>query len=135
MTKKVYGLKRATPKMKFHHMNFMMEWKANLRDHQEEQREKAARLRGATVQTCQSIADRLTPDEYTSWWDTTPDDNEGFYRAAQDKLSELETAEILEWLAPSPADYDAIDPAALRQSEDVSASIAANWDSIPEVEL
>ena len=32
MSKKVYGLKRATPRMKFIHMNHVMQWKDNLRD-------------------------------------------------------------------------------------------------------
>lgn len=31
---KVYGLKRATPKMKYQHMKFMMDWKADLKEKQ-----------------------------------------------------------------------------------------------------
>lgn len=94
-----------------------------------------AKLRKDTLQACQSIADRLTPKAYAAWWKTTPDDDEGFYRAAVDKLSELETAEIIAWLTPSPtADYE-IDPLALRTSQMIDASITANWNSIPEMPL
>lgn len=96
---------------------------------------RAKQLRKKTMETCQAIADRLTREEYLAWWETTPDDNEGYYRAAVDKLSELETAEIIAWLSPSPADYDTTDPLALRQSQILDTSIAANWDTIPEIPL
>lgn len=56
-------------------------------------------------------------------------------QCAEDRLSEIETAEIIEWLAPSPADYDTVDPLALRASQMIDASIAANWDAIPEMPL
>lgn len=59
----------------------------------------------------------------------------GDLRNVEDRLSELEAAEILEWLDPSPADYDATDPAAVRQSQMIGASIAANWNAIPEIPL
>lgn len=68
-----------------------------------------AQLRKRTMQACQYIADRIPPADYDAWWKTAPDDNEGFYRAAADKMSELEAAEVLEWLSPSPADYDTTD--------------------------
>lgn len=90
-------------------------------------------LRKRTAQACQSIADRTTAEDYAAWWKTTPDDDEGFYRAAVDKLSELETAEILEWLSPA-VDYE-IDPLALRTSQMIDDSITENWKAIPEMPL
>jgi len=87
------------------------------------------RLRKQTQQTCQSISDRIPADEYAAWWETTPDDNEGFYRAAQDKLSELETAEIIAWLSPSPADdYDLPAPVIISGGEVLELSQANNPD-------
>lgn len=36
MSKKVYGLKHATPKMKYNHMKMVLEWRADLKHKQEE---------------------------------------------------------------------------------------------------
>ena len=36
MSKRVYGLKHATPKMKYHHMNLVMDWRTELREKQDE---------------------------------------------------------------------------------------------------
>jgi len=36
MSKRVYGLKRATPRMKYQHMNMVMDWRADLADKQAE---------------------------------------------------------------------------------------------------
>lgn len=80
-------------------------------------------LRKRTAQACQSIADRTTAEDYAAWWKTTPDDDEGFYRAAVDKLSELETAEIIAWLTPSPtADYDLPTPVIISGGEILEVS-------------
>ena len=37
----------------------------------------------------EQIAYILPREEYLAWWETTPDDDEGFYRAAVKKLAEL----------------------------------------------
>lgn len=42
---RVYGLKHATPKMKYHHMNYVMDWTADLREHQEAEAERRAELK------------------------------------------------------------------------------------------
>ena len=36
MSKRVYGLKRATPKMKYQHMKMVMDWKGDLAEKQQE---------------------------------------------------------------------------------------------------
>lgn len=63
MTKKVYSLKHATPKMKYQHMKNVMEFKANLKDSQNET---------MTVGTRQWMIEeikRLSTAGFTAWYD------------------------------------------------------------------
>lgn len=46
MSKRVYTLKRATPRMKYHYMHLMMDFKADLKEHQ-------ANFTGDPKVTCQ----------------------------------------------------------------------------------
>lgn len=60
----------------------------------EELREQLAeqhRRRAHIMDVCQNILAILGDAKYSEWIETTPDDNEGFNRAAEAKLSELKS--------------------------------------------
>jgi hypothetical protein len=63
MTKKVYNLKHATPKMKYQHMKSVMEFKANLKDSQNET------LTVGTRQWMIEEIKHLSPDSFAAWYD------------------------------------------------------------------
>lgn len=62
-----------------------------MRDNLEYQiRMAAKKLATQTENVVQEIRDAMdTQEEYDAWWNSTPDDNQGFYNAACDKLLEL----------------------------------------------
>lgn len=92
MTKRVYSLKHATPRMKYVHMNAMTAWSDNLKEHQANE---AARKRIAMItETCQQVRDLMTQEQYDAWWESAPEDH--FLEAAQTKLKELQSAPKLD---------------------------------------
>lgn len=136
MSKRVYTLKRATGRMKIQHMHMVLDFRADLKDKQDETMTEGTRL-----WMIEEIK-RLMPD-FQAWYDKVytlrRDGKDKEYEAAirqkyDDLRSEIETAEILAWLSPA-VDYDAVDTMALRTSQMIDASISANWDSIPEIPL
>lgn len=106
MSKKVYTLKRATGRMKIQHMRMVLDWRADLKEKQ------AETMTEGTRQWMIEEIKRLAPD-FRAWYDKVyalrRDGKEKEYETAirqkyEDIRSEIENAEILEWLAPSPAD-------------------------------
>lgn len=66
---RIYGLKRATPKMKYQHMNMVLEWRADLQEKQD-----AEALRRAEELQDQFVAVRdelkeLDPTGWEAWYD------------------------------------------------------------------
>ena len=53
---------------------------------------QASLLRDNTMKVCQQIQYAMTDTEYRAWWESTPDSNEEFYKAAVKKLAELRAA-------------------------------------------
>lgn len=111
MSKKVYTLKRATGRMKIQHMRMVLDWRADLKEKQ------AETMTEGTRQWMIEEIKRLAPD-FRAWYDKVYDlrrngkdkEYETAIRQKYDDIrSEIENAEILEWLAPSPADYDTTD--------------------------
>lgn len=145
MSKKVYHLKKATPRMKYQHMRNVLEFRADLKEKQAE-----TMTEGTRHWMIEEIK-RLSPETFHTWYDKVyalrRDGKDTEYETAirqkyADLQSEIETAEIIAWLQPepadkrsNPADYDTTDPLALRTSQMTNDSIAANWDAIPEIPL
>lgn len=66
-----------------------MNWSMALREqlHQDVM-DRAYELSQSQV-NAQTIRDAMTQEEYNAWWETTPDDNHGFYMSTEKKLAEL----------------------------------------------
>lgn len=77
-------------------MNWVVGQMEIIRDHEAERinAEKQA-IRKDVMDTCQEIADRMTPAQYNAWWKSTPDNNNAFLAAAKLKLAELKAREDL----------------------------------------
>lgn len=65
----VYGLKRATPRMKYQHMQYVMNWKSELLETQA--KEQVRRLEERQARLMNELS-RLDPDGWLAWFD---DDN------------------------------------------------------------
>lgn len=79
------SLKRATPRMKYVHMNHVMAFKEHLADHQAE--ERARKYQDEGMKICQDLRDLMTQAEYDAWWETAPEN--GFFEAAHARLLQL----------------------------------------------
>jgi len=66
-----------------------MNWSMALREQIEQDAlNRAYELKQSQI-NAQTIRDAMTQEEYNAWWETTPDDNRGFYTATEAKLKEL----------------------------------------------
>jgi hypothetical protein len=67
---KVYGLKRATGSMKIVHMRYMMDWKSDLAEKQEEEARRKLKeyWEGEQAKLMQRLVS-LDPDGWEAWYD------------------------------------------------------------------
>ena len=68
MGKRVYGLKHATPKMKYHHMRDMLEFKADLKEQQSAEQERCAALRDEFADALDDLK-AIDPAGWEAWYD------------------------------------------------------------------
>jgi len=92
---KVYGLKRATPKMKYMHMCMVMDWKASLKEHQAAFR--LLKLRETQSRLMTQLAD-LDPN-WEAWFDD--DANVPAYGSLHQRVTILQRR-ISELTTPQP---------------------------------
>lgn len=112
---KISILKHATPLMKYVHMNTVVNFKDQLKEHQAQQiREKRREI----IDVCQKIADILSPAEYAEWWESTPEGDDEFLSCARAKLSEL---------------YARDRETTAQECERISQWLSDNWELIPEI--
>ena len=133
MSKKVYTLKHATPRMKHVHMNHMMEFKDQLKEHQDKEAKRKYSKTLENLIVCQKIADMTTASEYSEWWNSTPDDNDGFLNAAREKLQELEDQQPMTYLNVTISIPEMESDAA--ESDRIDRWLSDNWESVPEIEF
>ena len=83
------------------------------------------RVKALTMELVDFIAVQLG-DKYQAWWETTPDDNEGFLAACQAKVAELQSQ-------PSPID----EAQAIERSVDAILDVSESWqaDAIADAEF
>lgn len=85
---------------------------------------------------CQEIADLLgSAEAYSAWWETTPNDNEGFLKAAREKLAQLETLKHSITDYTVALEYDQPAPTEAAESDEIQEWPANNFDGIAEVEF
>lgn len=70
------------------------------------------------IKTCAMIRDLVTQKDYDAWWESTPDDDEGFLAAAHAKLKELQDRKL--------------DSLSL-ECQRISNWLTDHWDEIPEI--
>jgi hypothetical protein len=128
MSKRVYGLKRATPKMKYHHMNYVLDWREALRDSQE-----AAMTEGTRHWMIEQI-NSYDPGAFQDWY------NKVYDLRRKGKQAEYEEAiraryELLARRAELQAVMDDPSTSPLAKSEALDKHIKATWNDIPEIPL
>jgi predicted AAA+ superfamily ATPase len=60
--------------------------------------DKIKREKELVRKLAQRIADALEPEDYLLWYNNAPEGNADFLKACEDKVSEIESAEIANWL-------------------------------------
>jgi len=91
----VYDLKHATPKMKYQHMNFVLNFREELAEAQAQERERKQQEHDETMEVCEAIlncypktqAGRLA---YLEWVELGPDGNTEFLEYSKAHLKRLE---------------------------------------------
>jgi hypothetical protein len=117
---KVYHLKHSTHREQYRWMKSRMEFNSALTEAQDKEYERRMEVKRKCKEVCQSIADLISPTEYAAWWETTPDDDDGFLNAAREKLTTLHRAE---------------QETTAQECERINQWLTDNWDNIPEVEF
>jgi len=132
MSKRVAFLKHAPPRRKYQHMQFMMEFKASLRDNQQ---------RGLTEGTREYMLLEIKrmmgggTDAYHTWFNAvyayrSNGDQKTYEKKIKNKYAYLRRRERERTTPPDTSGMSALDA-----SKALSAFMKKNWQYIPEIPL